>query len=378
MEEPDGICHSQRVCQSQQGSLNEDPYNIEAERLAMEECMRGTDVRNTWSEQEMVCNFAGAMRPGTPDGMFDDHSGSLTCVQVVRVPLVANMDLDTMAHTLYQTVLTKILKSIIWLKSTQTRAHEFTIFCWLPKCAFLEVTRHHCHRSNRSLARVETIVKHIGAQRIGDQLPCAWRCRSLMQRVRSLGWPFRLWLASPSNPESIFPHQFAKHHVHHAEGEMMNEANLSSFSYDDFESDSEDGEWDVFCFENDDDEPEQPAEDDNASDVSEDDDWQEFGRRAHHYFEVMFGLQASVQTHFHSCISKIYVQRSRDRPPTAISPKELGSAKDAQKAWWGLERRIDVGSIGGSPSASQHRVRLLALGDDWVPKACARCWWVSI
>jgi len=72
------------------------------------------------------------MLPGTPDGMFECWDGALTCVQVVRVPLVAEMSLREAEDALLQTVLTKVVKSQAWLSATSVMPAEFVIFCWLP------------------------------------------------------------------------------------------------------------------------------------------------------------------------------------------------------------------------------------------------------
>merc|ERR1712232_1170850 len=108
-----------------------------AERLAMEDCMHGLDVRREWSETEMVSSFGGGLVPGTPDGMFeewqDEHGKSkLTCVQVVRAPIHPNMDFAEIEEVLYRTVLVKIWKSQMWMKSTQIMPDAFVIYLWKP------------------------------------------------------------------------------------------------------------------------------------------------------------------------------------------------------------------------------------------------------
>ena len=46
------------------------------------------------------------------DGLrFESWDGRLTCVQVVRVPLVREADASAMQHTLTQTILSKVVKS---------------------------------------------------------------------------------------------------------------------------------------------------------------------------------------------------------------------------------------------------------------------------
>lgn len=113
-------------------TLNSDPYNMRAEELALMDCTIGVEVRRTWSEKQMVCSFDGCIFPGTPDGMFEDWDAALTCVQVVRVPLVNASSLTTMQETLATTILTKVVKSQQWLRASHVAPNEFIIFCWLP------------------------------------------------------------------------------------------------------------------------------------------------------------------------------------------------------------------------------------------------------
>jgi len=157
-------------------SLNNDPFNLRAEELAMQDCALGVEVRRTWTEQEMVRSFGGQMSPGTPDGMFESWDGDLTCVQVVRVPLVESADVHSMKNTLTQTVLTKVVKSQSWLRFTQATPKDFVIFCWLPYMVPEEVT---------------------------------YDAEQLMQRVQVLDPRFSLRLRTPAEPSSIFPALFA-------------------------------------------------------------------------------------------------------------------------------------------------------------------------
>mmetsp|Transcript_65295 Transcript_65295/g.115886 ORF Transcript_65295/g.115886 Transcript_65295/m.115886 type:complete len:299 (+) Transcript_65295:167-1063(+) len=160
-------------------SLNSDPFNLRAEELAMQDCALGVEVRRTWTEQEMVRSFGGQMSPGTPDGMFESWDGDLTCVQVVRVPIVESSDVDSMKNTLTKTVLTKVVKSQSWLRFTQAMPKDFVIFCWLPYAVPEEVT---------------------------------YDAEQLMQRVRFLDPRFSLRLRTPAEPSSIFPALFATNH----------------------------------------------------------------------------------------------------------------------------------------------------------------------
>jgi len=66
----------------------------------MADCTQGVEVRRTWSEREMVRSFGGQISPGTPDGMFESWDGTLTCVQVVRVPLTTELSLEGVQETL--------------------------------------------------------------------------------------------------------------------------------------------------------------------------------------------------------------------------------------------------------------------------------------
>mmetsp|Transcript_71783 Transcript_71783/g.186405 ORF Transcript_71783/g.186405 Transcript_71783/m.186405 type:complete len:394 (+) Transcript_71783:130-1311(+) len=172
------------ICMDQSGtslsgatrSLNTDPYNLRAEELAVAECARGVDVRRTWSEQEMVRSFGGQIFPGTPDGVFESWEGALTCVQVVRVPVVADMSPLEMQETLNHTVLVKIVKSQQWLRACNVVPQDFVIFGWLPFMIPDEV--------------VES-------------------GQALMQRVQQLDARFSLRLAVPTEPGALFPALFA-------------------------------------------------------------------------------------------------------------------------------------------------------------------------
>lgn len=159
-------------------SLNMDPHNIMAEELAMADCCQGVEVRRTWAETEMVRSFGGHQFPGTPDGMFEDWCGALTCVQVVRVPLVSGMNSTCMEETVAQTVLAKVVKSQTWLRATQCSPHDFVIFCWLP----FSVPR--------------SVVDSAEA---------------LIERIRELDARFSLRLRVPASPGALFPALFASH-----------------------------------------------------------------------------------------------------------------------------------------------------------------------
>jgi len=142
----------------------------------MAECTQGVEVRRMWSELEMVRSFGGCMIPGTPDGMFEDWDGALTCVQVVRVPLVAGLSPECMQEVLAQTILTKVVKSQQWLRVCQATPCDFVIFCWLP----FEIP-----------------------DDVGES------AEVLMQRVRELDPRFSLRLRVPAQAGALFPALFA-------------------------------------------------------------------------------------------------------------------------------------------------------------------------
>lgn len=222
-----GPCHDVSIPEFPQGpplfpsgSLNNDPRNLRAEELAMAECMRGVDVRRTWSETQMLCVLGKNPLPGTPDGMFEDWEGSLTCVQVVRVPFISGSDPMSHSRVLYETVLTKILKSQSWMRSSQTVPRDFIIFCWIPD---LEG---------------------------GMPESCAELAETLVARVRAEGWPFSLRLMSPSEPGELFPAKFAFCSTG-ARSCRVSESDLSTFDPSDFCSDDEPPDWDIFAEEED-------------------------------------------------------------------------------------------------------------------------------
>lgn len=212
------------------GGLNNDPMTLRSEELALEECMRGIDVRRTWSEKELVHSFGGGICPGTPDGMFEDWSSALTCVQVVRVPLHDNMTPEEVEDTMYSTVLTKVVKSQNWMKSTQILPTNFVIFCWLPRSAA------GCY-----------------ANACGES--CGARVEALTEQLRKEGWPFYVKLCVPADPGELFPAMFAFQYSGRAgrasdlraRKSCISEANLSTFDPTDFESENELVEWDIFA-----------------------------------------------------------------------------------------------------------------------------------
>jgi len=187
---------------------------MRAEALAMEECMRGAGVCRTWSEQEMLCSFGGKEVPGTPDFMYEDANGVLTCGQVVRVPILPGMTRTLISETIYCTVLAKLVKSQVWMKSCYIVPQEFIIFLWLP---FI------IHRRRKRLAE------------------------ALASQVQSEGWPFHLRFAVPEDSEALFPSMFAL--CCKARSRRFSEADLANFDPQDFEEEEEAVQWDIFAFE---------------------------------------------------------------------------------------------------------------------------------
>jgi len=116
------------------------------------------------------------MLPGTPDGMFECWDGALTCVQVVRVPLVAEMRLEEAQEALLQTVLTKVVKSQAWLSATSVMPTDFVIFCWLP-------------------FQIDPVLVE--------------RTEASMDRIRALDPRFSLRLRVPADAGALFPALFA-------------------------------------------------------------------------------------------------------------------------------------------------------------------------
>mmetsp|Transcript_37787 Transcript_37787/g.117443 ORF Transcript_37787/g.117443 Transcript_37787/m.117443 type:complete len:316 (-) Transcript_37787:60-1007(-) len=197
-------------------SLNSDPYNLRSEELAIAECTRGVDVRRVWSEREMVRSFGGRMSPGTPDGMFEDWDGALTCVQVVRVPLVAGMSPECMCEALAQTILTKVVKSQQWLRVCHASPCDFVIFCWLPFSI---------------------------PNAVADS------AEVLMQRVRVLDLRFSLRLRVPAEAGELFPARFA--YVHPSRkgssrgSASLLESDVTAYTGSDEEDEEEDCAWDI-------------------------------------------------------------------------------------------------------------------------------------
>lgn len=167
------------VSGNQPKTLNEDPYNVRAEELALWDCEQGFVVDKELNEVDLVATSCGSVIPGTPDGGFIDANGLLHLVQVVRVPLMEGMDADAVGDALYDTVLTKVVKSQTWMRATRTLPHEFIIFCWLPpRGAYRE-----CLQQSDSLLWAEALITN----------------------VRSGGWPFTLRVKAPEQADLLFP-----------------------------------------------------------------------------------------------------------------------------------------------------------------------------
>lgn len=197
--------------QGRSESLNDDPHNLCAERLALEECTWGVDVRRTWSEREMVRTWDGRIIPGTPDGMFESWDGALTCVQVVRVPLAIDMNEGVMQETLAQTLLRKVVKSQHWLCTSHVVPHDFILFCWLP-------------------FDIPEVV-----------MECAL---ALMDRVRDLDPRFSMRLRTPADRDALFPPLFA--HTSAKDRRSVTESDVSTYTGEASTSDDDDTcEWDI-------------------------------------------------------------------------------------------------------------------------------------
>jgi hypothetical protein len=177
-------------------TLNEDPFNVRAEELAVEQCQKGFNVEQQLNETDMLVTSCGCLIPGTPDGGFVDSNGDLTLVQVVRVPLLPDMDADTVGDVLYSTVLAKVVKSQQWMKATRTLPREFIIFCWLPPVGAYQT----CLEQSDALLWTE----------------------ALMWNVREGGWPFTLKVVDsvPFDPGSIFPMNFGLNADKHTQAKL--------------------------------------------------------------------------------------------------------------------------------------------------------------
>lgn len=194
----------------------------------MEECMRDRDIRREWTEAELVISAGGGHIMGTPDGMFEEHSGELTCVQVVRVPVRADMTQQDAEDALYAMVLQKVYKSQHWMKATHILPTNFIIFCWVPPLAS------------------------------GTWDRCGDRVDALMEKLRAEGWPFYVKLMEPTAPGDLFPARFACKSAAQAgrssdllrkRTSTISEADLSTFDQSFFESDEDEEPWrcDVFA-----------------------------------------------------------------------------------------------------------------------------------
>lgn len=214
-------------------TLNEDPSNVLAEQLAMEYCMQSFDVVQEMSETEMVITSCGTMAPGTPDGGFIDSNGLLRLVQVVRVPLLPDMDAGEVADALYDTVLTKVVKSQAWMKQTGILPHDFTIFCWLPPVGPYEV----CLEQSDELLWTEALISN----------------------VQSGGWPFSLQVKVPDDPGGMFPMFFGQVNRVKKVHQVCYSLNPS-----DFETDGEDEAMEWYLFDHS--ETEEPVADDVVED----------------------------------------------------------------------------------------------------------------
>mmetsp|Transcript_68841 Transcript_68841/g.165248 ORF Transcript_68841/g.165248 Transcript_68841/m.165248 type:complete len:338 (-) Transcript_68841:179-1192(-) len=215
-------------------SLNADPFNVHAETLAMQDCMAGIDVRRVWTEREMVRAIDGKLFPGTPDGMFEDWDGALICVQVVRVPLTAQLSIEEMHESLAQTIITKVVKSQHWLRAWHSNPSNFIIFCWLP----FEIP--------------ETVARE---------------AEELMAKVRESDARFTLRLRIPASPGSLFPALFACNYDAQSQRKRAyswsDVATFPDTGLNDDDSDDFVCEWDITWYW-DDDEPDATAPESDA------------------------------------------------------------------------------------------------------------------
>lgn len=207
---------------SRPATLNEDPFNVRAEECALKDCQNGIDVQKELTETEMVVTSCGSLIQGTPDGGFIDSDGLLRLVQVVRVPLLEDMNADSVGDVLYDTVLAKIVKSQTWMRETRTLPHEFIIFCWLPpRGAYRE-----CFRQSDSLLWTEALV---------------WN-------VQNGGWPFSLRVKTPEHADLIFPVNFGLRNEHRTAKNYFKDLYhfLNPNDFQEFDDDEELLEWYLF------------------------------------------------------------------------------------------------------------------------------------
>mmetsp|Transcript_19014 Transcript_19014/g.28573 ORF Transcript_19014/g.28573 Transcript_19014/m.28573 type:complete len:291 (-) Transcript_19014:280-1152(-) len=201
----------------EEGTLNDDPYNKKAEEMAVAECAQGVKVSRVWSEQELVRSFSGRMFPGTPDGMFESAQGDITCVQVVRVPIIVHMTPTQMETALRDTVLAKVEKSQQWLRACRCEPANFVIFCWLP------------------FAVPESVMSVTF---------------ELMDRVRCKDRRFSLKLRVPPDPADLFPTRFAAHVIDYGferRRRTVSESDITVYTGSDLDSEEEDDlcSWDI-------------------------------------------------------------------------------------------------------------------------------------
>jgi len=202
-------------------SLNEDPFNVLAEEQAVEACKMGFEVATELLETDLVFSSCGSLVKGTPDGGFVDTDGLLRLVQVVRVPLLPDMDEDEVADVLFDTVLAKVVKSQTWMKETGTLPHEFIIFCWLPPVGAYQA----CLTETDALLWTEALIFN----------------------VRAGGWPFSLVVKVPEQPCNIFPRNFGLRNFRREKADYFTEVSFF-LRPEDFEDADEDEvfAWDLF------------------------------------------------------------------------------------------------------------------------------------
>merc|ERR1719433_2080907 len=143
------------------------------------------------------------------------------------------MTIEQQQQVLRQTVLDKLVKSQMWMKSSQIMPHEFIIFCW---CQYWP---------NAAGGIAQDLIEH----------------------VRNDGWPFKLRLMVPTDPGALFPARFAYQRAGQEGGCISKlhqgkytETDLSTYDPTDFESDEDPMEWNLF------------DDDENVSSIEEESD----------------------------------------------------------------------------------------------------------
>eukprot|EP00812_Abedinium_dasypus_P003955 NODE_1489_length_1127_cov_465.610075.p1 GENE.NODE_1489_length_1127_cov_465.610075~~NODE_1489_length_1127_cov_465.610075.p1 ORF type:complete len:319 (+),score=78.10 NODE_1489_length_1127_cov_465.610075:113-958(+) len=142
--------------------------------------------------------------------MFETWDGALTCVQVVRVPIVPGLSVASMQEILAQTILVKVVKSQQWLSATHAAPNDFVVFCWLP------------------FPVPDAVVEH---------------AEELLQRLRALDPRFSLRLRVPAEPGSLFPALFATKESEYRR--TLAECDVSTYTGEEDSDDDSPCDWDI-------------------------------------------------------------------------------------------------------------------------------------